>query len=168
MTKNLAWAVVVITAALLQSNWLGRLSVLGAVPDFSVLLVVYFALTEGEERAMWTGVLGGLFQDVAGSSILGHHILCLVTIGYVIGRLSSRLLTFHPAVKAGLVFGAALVNGALYVIIDYVQKPDPNAVNLLLTRVVPVAFYTAIVTPLAFWLLDRIAERFLGTQGGAA
>ena len=167
MTKNLVWAVVVIMAALLQSNWLGRLSVLGAVPDFSVLLVVYFALTEGEERAMWTGVLGGLFQDVAGSAILGHHVLCLVTIGYVIGRLSSRLLTFHPAVKACLVFGAALVNGALYVIIDYVQKPDPSAVNFLITRVVPVSFYTAIVTPLAFWLLDRIAERIPGSQGGA-
>lgn len=153
MKTNLLWAAIIITAALLQTTWLDEISIGGARPDLMAIVVVYFALVRGSERAMATGVLGGLFQDMASDYVLGHHVLALVTVGYVVGRVSRRLVTDHPGVKAGLVFCASLVNGTLVTLVLFVQNPDTAAVSTIISRTVPTAFYTALVTPLVFLLL---------------
>ena len=157
----------VVTAALMQTTWLDAIRVAGVKPNLTLLLVVYFAVNEGEERAMFTGVLGGIFQDVASRMTLGHHILCLVLIGYTVGRLTTRLITDHPAVTAGLVFLAGLINGLLYTAILYVQEPGLPAVRTIAAIVVPGAFYTALVTPFVFFLLDRPFRRNGAVTGGA-
>ena len=154
MTKHIIWALLVIAAALIQTTWLEAIRIAGVLPDLAVLLVVYFAILEGEERAMYTGLLAGLFYDVIRHATLGHHILCLVVAGYTIGRIATRLITEHPAVKAGLVFAAAFINGLLYTAIEYVQTPQIGAINTITAHVAPTAFYTAAVTPLVFHALD--------------
>jgi len=155
MRRNLLWAVIVITAALIQTTWLDTIRIQGVLPDLTLLLVVYFALLEGEERAMFTGVLGGLYQDVAGNALLGHHILAYVVVGYLAGRLTRRLITEHPAVKVGVVLGASILCGILFTGVQYVQTPEMRALHTILATVVPEAFYTALVTPLVFFILSR-------------
>ena len=168
MRKNIMWAVIVVTAALIQTTtWPDAIRIAGVVPDLTLLLVVYFAVNEGEERAMFTGVLAGVFQDVASKATLGHHVLCLVLIGYAVGRLTTRLITEHPAIKAGLVFAAGLVNGIVYTAILYVQEPGLTAVRTIATKVIPTAFYTALVTPLVFLLLSKCFRRDNTATGGA-
>ena len=154
--KYVLWAVVVIGAALIQTTWPDAVKLQGVLPDLTLLLVVYFAIADGEERAMFTGVLGGMYQDVAGNAVLGHHILCNVVVGFSVGRLATRLVTEHPAVKVGLVVCASLVHGILYTAILYVQEPDVGALHTLVTSVVPGAFYTALMTPIVFLVLTRL------------
>jgi rod shape-determining protein MreD len=159
--RHSVWAAVVILAALIEATWLGVMRFQGVLPDLILLLVVFFGITEGEERAMFTGVMGGLFQDVASNSALGHHVLCLVVVGFVAGRMSHRLVTDHPAVQAATVFAAGLIHGLLFTTIAYIQNPQIGAINLMMTSVVPKAFYTALVTPLVFLAVNgsfRIAR----------
>jgi rod shape-determining protein MreD len=153
--RNALWAVIVVAAALIQTTWLDAIRLQNVLPDLTLLLVVYFAAYEGEERAMFTGVLGGLYQDVAGNVILGHHILCHVVVGYIAGRMAQRLITDHPAVKAGIVLCAGTVHGVLYTFIQYVQTPEMSAFHTVLSTVLPTAFYTAIVTPIVFFIMAR-------------
>ena len=155
MKKNVRWALAVIAAALIQTTLLDTIKIQGVLPDLTLLLVVYFAIADGEERAMFTGVLGGMYQDVAGNAALGHHILCNVLIGYALGRIATRLITEHPAVRVGLVFAATLVHGILYTAILYIQQPDIGAIHSVATSVIPGAFYTALVTPIVFLALAR-------------
>jgi rod shape-determining protein MreD len=155
MRRNILWVLMVITAALIQTTWLDTIRVQGVLPDLTLLLLVYFALLEGEERAMFTGVLGGLYQDVAGNTLLGHHILAYVAVGYLAGRLTQRLITEHPAVKVGVVLCASVLYGILFTGVQYVQTPDMPALHRILATVVPEAFYTALVTPVVFFLLSR-------------
>jgi len=153
--RTIMWAALAIAAAVVETTWLDALRIGGGVPNITLLLVVYFAITEGEERAMYTGVLGGIFQDVAGDARLGHHVLCHAIVGFVIGRLSARLVTDHPAVKAGLVFCASLIHGILFTVIQYVQDPGATRVmNSVIAVVLPSAFYTGIVAPVVFFMLD--------------
>jgi cell shape-determining protein MreD len=100
MNRRVGWLIVVILAALLQTTWPEALKLQDVLPDFILLLTVFFALNYGEEIAMYTGVIGGLYQDTASNKILGHHVICLIIVGYVVGRLSNRLITDHPAIKA--------------------------------------------------------------------
>jgi len=167
--RNLFWAVAVTAAALVETTWLKSISVMDVTPNLTLLMVIYFAIAEGEERAMFTGVLGGVFQDVARATVLGHHVLCLVIVGYASGRIATRLVTEHPAVKAGLVFCASVIAGLLQILIQYVQDPDLAAMHNIIVRVVPGAFYTALFTPVLFFLLDRsFRHRNLAMNGGAS
>lgn len=166
MIRNALWLLTVVAAALLQTTWPDVLKVEGVLPDLGLVLVVYFAIAEGEERAMFTGVIGGIYQDVASNTVLGHHVLCLVVIGFIAGRLSTRLITEHPAIKAALVFCAGLGHGVLFTMIQYVQKPDIGVLYLIATSVIPGAFYSALAAPFVFIVLRLLFHRKELRQGG--
>jgi rod shape-determining protein MreD len=159
LVRGILWLILVLAAALFQATWPDSLKVQGVVPDLVLLLVVFFALTDGEERAMLTGALGGIYQDAVTNSVLGHHVLCLVLVGYFVGRISNRLVTEHPAIKGGLVFISGVAEGILYVMVMYLQNPSVRATTMIVASVVPAAFYTALITPLVFPLLTRVFQR---------
>jgi len=157
--RNLWWFAWAVLFALFQTNWPELLRLEGVLPDLVLVMVVFFAIHEGEERAMFTGVIGGLYQDIAVGSVLGHHVLCYVLVGFLAGRLSTRLVTEHAAVKAGLVFAGALMQGALFTLIQYAQQPVLGLLYPLGAVAVPSAFYTTLVTPVVLMLLDAVWGR---------
>jgi rod shape-determining protein MreD len=165
---NVYWAILVVVTVLVEATWLGLIRVQGVMPDLVLLLVVYFGINRGEERAMTTGLVGGVLQDVAGDTGLGHHVLCLVIIGFLVGQISHRLITDNPAVKTGVVFCASIIHAIIYVMVDYVQTPDIDALNMLAVSHVPRAFYTALATPLVFYILNRIHWLANVSRGGAS
>jgi rod shape-determining protein MreD len=154
MRTNLIWAAAVISMALLEAQWPYVLRIQGVVPQLVLILVVFFAIVDGEERAMFTGLLGGVFQEVATDDALGHRVICLVVVGYVTGAIARRLITENPAVKASAVLVASVAHGILYLAIDYVQRPGVSNVSGQLVALLPQAFYTALVTPVLFMLLS--------------
>ncbi|NUM52352.1 MAG: rod shape-determining protein MreD [Candidatus Hydrogenedentes bacterium] len=157
--KNAIWLFAVVLAAMLETTWIERIRLLDVVPNLTLLMVVFFAIIEGEERAMFTGAIGGIFQDVASNAALGHHIFCNVIVGYAAARVASRMITEHPAAKAALVFSATIVFGLLFVGVTYVQDPATAAFRNIVERVVPESFYTALFTPVMFFLLDRVFRK---------
>ena len=158
MAKHMIWFGVIIATALLQTMWPDFLKIQGALPDLVLIAVVYFAVAEGDERAMFTGLVGGVYLDVASAEILGHHVLGLVIAGFMASRVSTRLITEHPAVKAGLVLFAAAFHGILFTAILYVQKPDIGFTSHILTSVIPDAFYTALLAPVLFFVFALIFQ----------
>jgi len=159
LLRHIAWLISVVFFALVQTNWPDTLKAQSVVPDLVLIMVVYYAIAEGEERAMFTGLIGGLYQDVAMHTVLGHHVLCHVLVGYIAGRVATRLVTEHAAVKAGLVLLASLGQGLLFVFIQYVQQPQRGMMYPLLSAAVPCAFYTAVFAPLLFLALDAVMGR---------
>lgn len=155
-TRHLVWLGSVIFFALVQTNWPDMLKFQEVLPDLVLVMVVYFAIAEGEERAMFTGLIGGLYQDAAVDTVMGHHVLCNVVAGYVVGRIAMRLVTGHAAVKAGLVLFASLFQGVLFTLIQYVMQPQRGILYPLATAAAPTAFYTALVAPLLFIALDAV------------
>ncbi|HRK33760.1 MAG TPA: rod shape-determining protein MreD [Candidatus Hydrogenedentes bacterium] len=157
--RNVLWFITVVVAALVQTTWVEQIAVSRVVPDLTLLTVVYFAMAIGEERAMYTGVLGGVILDIASNETIGHFVLCYVIVGYTVARISARMMTEHPAAKAILVFCAAIAFGLLWVAVAYVQDPSVAALNNIVARVVPGAFYTALFTPVLFFAMDRLFKR---------
>ena len=165
MRKNILWLAVTVAAALIQMTWLSALQIQGVKPDLVLLLVVFFAITDGEERAMFTGLLGGLYQDVSANMVLGHHIACNVLVGYLAARIAHRLITEHPAVKAGLVLCASLIQGLVFTAVLYVQNPDLEAFALVLNNVIPRMFYTGLITPIVYFVMSRMFRQPNSIQG---
>jgi len=165
--RNVVWLVSVVVMSFVQTMWPDVATVQKDVkPDLVLLLVVYFALVDGEERAMLTGLIGGLYQDVASDAVLGHHVLCHVVVGYVVGRLSTRLITDHPAIRAGIVLLAGVAHGLLYTSIAYVQRPDIPVLTNIAVGVIPAAFFTAVLTPVVYFILSWMLRRPDTLSGG--
>ncbi len=154
--SNFVWLFIIIVAVLFEATWLQALSIQQVIPDIVLMLTVYFSITEGAERGMYTGFVGGIFQDVAANTGVGHHALCLVLIAYVIGRMATRLITNNPYVKTMTVLLASIVQGILYLMIEYVQKVDLESMYTMSYAIMPRAFYTACVTPIIFYVLLRV------------
>lgn len=166
MRRTILWIVAILVASFLQTTWLDLLRVEGVLPDLVLIVVVYFAASDGPEKGMFTGVIGGAMQDVASDAVLGHHVLCNVVVGYAAGQVAARLVTEHAAVKAGLVFCGSLLQGLLFVLVRYIQQPRLNPARAFLGGTVPEAFYTALITPLVFFALDRLFHRETSLFGG--
>jgi len=154
--NHIIWIIIVLILSVLQTGWPDILRVQGVTPDLGLIMVIYFALFYGEERAMFTGLFAGIYQDIASNTALGHHILCLVITGFICGKLSGRLISEHPAIKSALVFGGAILHGILFNIIVYFQDPYTNLIYVIFINTVPSAFYSALMTPFVFWLLQQI------------
>jgi len=157
--KNAVWLFLVVLAATLETTWIEHIRMYDVVPNLTLLMVVFFAIVDGEERAMLTGAIGGVFQDVASNAVLGHNVLSNVVVAYATARIAARLITEHPAAKVALAFGASIAAGVVYVGVAYVQDPTIAAFHGIVARVVPSAFYTALFTPLMFFPLDRVFKR---------
>ncbi len=168
MRANIYWAILVIFTALIEATWLGLIQIGDVLPNMVLLITVYFGITYGEERAMFTGALGGIIQDVAADTALGHHALALIIVGYTVGRLSERLVTESPAVKAMMVLAACLVHGFIYITVDYVQNPGMNAVDAVLVSMIPRTFYTILVTPVVFYALFKVLPHSLSNTRSVA
>ena len=54
MLRNIAWVVVVVCAALIQTTWPDFLKIQGVTPELVLMLVVYFAIASGEEQSIRT------------------------------------------------------------------------------------------------------------------
>lgn len=165
MKKNLPWIMIIIAAALVETTMLPAISIQRVVPDLILILVVYFSIAEGSERGMFTGLIGGILQDVSANTGVGHHALCLIIVGYVTGRMASRLITDNPYVKVITVLGASVIHGFIYLSIEYIQKVDADAVLTMSYSIMPQAFYTAIFTPPVFIIVSRIRPIPIQTQG---
>ncbi len=154
--NHIIWIIIIFILSVLQTSWPDILRVQGVIPDLGLIMVIYFALFYGEERAMFTGVFAGIYQDIASNTTLGHHVLCLVITGFIFGKLSGRLISEHPAIKSALVFAGALLHGILFNLIVYLQDPYTNLFYVIFINTVPSAFYSALMTPIIFWLLQQI------------
>ncbi|MCX8064660.1 MAG: rod shape-determining protein MreD [Candidatus Hydrogenedentes bacterium] len=140
----------------LQISWPEILKIGNASPNLPLIGIIYIALTYGEERAMVASILAGLYLDVASNTTLGFHILCFVVPAFAFGKISARLISLHPAVKATLIFFASLLYGVIFNTVSYLQDPFTNFFYTLIADTIPQSFYTAILTPIAFWVISSI------------
>lgn len=154
--KNVLWILLLLITAAVQATWFEGLQFRGVLPNLVLILVVYFSLSDGEERGMATALVGGLFQDVAAATSLGHHVLCYVIVAYTVGTIAHRLIIDHPAVKAAAVLISAVAYGLLFTIVAYIQDPARGIIDPIMRTVVPAAFYTAVITPFVFIALDTM------------
>jgi rod shape-determining protein MreD len=76
--RYLLWPAAIFLVFLLQ----GRTSLLGVIPNLTVLLVYYAGIRYGENRGLMAGVLIGYLEDSLSYSIIGPNLLSKAVIGY--------------------------------------------------------------------------------------
>ncbi|TFG59435.1 MAG: rod shape-determining protein MreD [Spirochaetales bacterium] len=104
---------ILIGCTILQTTLLRKLSILGATPDLSLILLVFFANTLGSMRAQVTGFLGGIVEDVLSLSPLGFHTLIKTITGYLFGITKGKIFIDPIIIPIVLVLVASFLKAVL-------------------------------------------------------
>ncbi len=145
-----------IFAAILQLSFFGKLSVLGASPDFAVLVVLSLALLGGSLTGAVAGFSIGLLIDCLLLQTTGASALTLLMVGYVAGRYRENVgLPTRGATAllgGGMTLLAALFFGFLQVMIGVESAVSPLIVrDIIVVSAMGMAFAVPV-----FWLVRRV------------
>ena len=157
-----------ITAAILvgnmifQSTLLPFLQVFGIKPDTLMVLVCCFGLLGGSYYGLFTGLAGGLLQDILYGGSIGVAAFQYMIIGYLMGLLYERIIPGKVLIPALSVFCGSVVRGLFMMAYLYFSRLQIS-VNVGLSLVVlPEALYSALFMPLIFFLMSLLfRQRFM-------
>lgn len=89
----------------LQTTVFARLSLFGAMPDLTLILVVCFALLEGTYGGILAAFIGGLLTDIFSVHVLGVQLLSKLLLAYLIGLTEEKIFKENPMVSVvGIIF----------------------------------------------------------------
>ena len=131
------YAVLLVAATLLQTLIAPNLRILGANPDFMLIVVASIGLLRGSEAGALVGFAGGVLVAVALFEPLGITAFVLVIVGYFSGRYAETADLSSGFAPLVAVFAGSLLAGSLSLIAQF-----------LLGRQVPLDFvFTRVIVP---------------------
>ncbi len=158
MRRSLAWTAVIVTALLLQSTVFAQVELGGAKPELMYLITVVLAMLEGPATGAIGGFAAGMGQDFLLNQPKGISALALTLVGYVVGMVRQYIVTPSPALPVVLV-GAATAGGILFHgLVTFLLGQLGSGLGFLLRTAVLSALYNAVLTPIFYPILRRVAE----------
>ena len=158
MRRTISWTAVVLTALLLQSTLLAQIKLGGAKPDLVFLVTIVLAFLEGPSSGSLAGFVGGMAEDFLLNQPKGITALTLTLVGYSVGMLRHYITSPSPVLPVGLV-GSATVAGVLfYGMVSFLLGQLDVGFGYLVRIALLTGLYNAVLTPLLFPLVRRVAE----------
>jgi rod shape-determining protein MreD len=164
MRRVISWTAVILTALLLQSTAFSQVELGGAKPELVYLATVVLALLEGPSSGALAGFVGGMAQDFLLNQPKGITALTLTLLGYAVGMIRQYIATPSPLVPVLLV-GTATLCGVLFhgVVMFLLNQLDVGGFYLLRVAILS-GVYNAVLTPLLFPVIRRVAEASRATR----
>lgn len=160
MTRHvIVVGLVLVTALLLQSTLFGQLSLLGVRPELVYLVTILFALIEGPYEGALVGFAGGLFQDFLLNEPKGITALTLTVLGYTVGLSRQFVASPSPLLPTVAVAVGTAAGLAFHTIVSFLLGRFEQPFGYAAKVIVLAGLYGAILTPIVFPAIRRLAER---------
>ena len=161
-------ALVLVTAALLQTALFPFLPLAGFRPDLLVLVTVAFALRDGPGTGLRVGFAAGLLADLLlYESAVGLSALVMLGIGYAVGAVRPYLAAESVSAPVILAFVAGVLGTGGYGVLAGLLGQDRYTLDLVLRASLFVGVYDALLAPIVVGFVTRLTRRF-PAQGAAA
>lgn len=157
--RILAYAVLVVLTAVFQTAFFPHLG-FGVKPDLLLIIVLSFSLVGGTRSGTTAGIFIGLVQDLLSGGFIGLNALTKSLVGFLVGVVEKNI--FHDAllVPALAVFGGTIVNEVVYLLIVHSFDQRFAIFPPLFARLLPLAFFNALLAPLFYFVVWRIENHF--------
>ena len=136
-------------ATLLQTTVAPNIRILGANPDFALIIVVCVALLRGSEAGAIFGFLTGTLVSIALMEPFGLSAFVFVLVGFLVGRYAETADLSAGVAPLVSVFAATFIAGVLLAMAQF-----------LLARQVPLGFFLARVLVPSLILNTLLAAPF--------
>ncbi|SCG83735.1 rod shape-determining protein MreD [Proteiniborus sp. DW1] len=91
MVKYFIIGILVLLNFILESTILQHVSILGVVPNTSLIIIVCISILSGKKTGSILGLILGFLQDMLFYDVIGVHALIYFIIGYVIGLTEKKV-----------------------------------------------------------------------------
>ena len=158
MRRTISFVVIILIALLLQTTVFADIRLLGAQPELMYLITIVFAMLEGPSSGAIAGFAGGMAQDFLLNQPKGVTALALTLLGYAIGLLRTYIVSPSPIVPVFLVAGGTFAGVVFYGVVSFLLGLLDSSWWYLLRVAALSGLYNAILTPLLYPLIRRVAE----------
>ena len=158
MRRALLWSAIVITALVLQSTVFAKVTLAGAKPELVYMVTIILAFLEGPSSGAVAGFAGGMAEDFLLNQPKGITALTLTVVGYTVGSLRQYLVTPSPLLPVALVGGATTCGLLFYGLVSFLLGQLDYGAEYLFKIALLSGLYNAILTPLVFPIVRRVAE----------
>jgi rod shape-determining protein MreD len=158
LRRVIAVAAVVITALLLQSTVFAELRLVGVRPELLYMVTILIAFLEGPNEGAVVGFTAGLAQDFMLNQPKGITALTLTLLGYTIGMIRQFIVSPSPLLPTFLVAIGTATGVAFYEVVSFLLGNFRSPFSFAAKVVLLTAAYNAVLTPIVFPILRRLAE----------
>lgn len=152
-------AALVTGAVVLQSTLADKLSFQGVKPDLVLLVAITLGLLRGPGAGAGYGAAAGFLQDLLVGRYLGLHALTHGLVGGVGGAFERHVFKENPLVPLIACLTASVLHGLLtYGLLVLLGPPWPFS-QAWGEVIWPAALYNALLGPLVYWSLLKVATR---------
>lgn len=159
--KTLAYLILTILTAALETSVLSNWRILGATPELLPFVAAAAAVYEGPMAAVWSGFFVGLLMDGLGAKSLWWYTVSMTGMSALIAAISPHL--FRPRWTTAVLWGALMQLISeffrFFVVFYLFSRADLSAVVtvLLPQLLISVLLSPLIIAPLA--ALHRVCQR---------
>ena len=154
MRRYILPIVLLFLAGALQGNLPSWLVIKGARPDFLLVVLIAFSLTQDPLTGAVLGFFAGLIHGSIVGNSLGSFIVSRTIIGFAAGSVTIRLFSENPVVPVLAAGALTFVGEALFLL----ANPAPNLLasfNIIVFK----SLYNSFFTLIAYWLLRWMEVR---------
>ncbi len=159
MTKTLSIILIFLTV-LLQTTLLDFFVIKGIKPEFTIILIVYYALFQGTKSSIVVGGILGLLQDILSGGLLGLNLITKSLTGYIFGLISNKMVVLNPFNQSFIAFTATLVDGILAFFIIKVAPISAPGAKIFFNMLLPQAGYNSLICIMLIPLLSKLSKRY--------
>ncbi len=167
MIRPVVYVLVVVVAGLVQSAWLARIPVWGAVIDPLLPLVVAIGIFRGAEEGAVVGVAAGLLQDLLSGAAIGVHGLSKLVVGFVAGLFEQSIYAEDPFLPAVATCVATLLGELVLLGVLVVTALAPLSWPLTLQTVLAQAVLNSAIAPVVFRGVRAIERQIQKQEQGS-
>jgi len=134
----------IVLALLVQSTFGTRMEIMGARPDFALLVLMLLASRGNTVTSIMYGFIIGFLQDVYSPEFLGANAFAMSLMGFILGEFRERLAVENTGVKFVSTFVAILVHDTVYLSL-YSRFEFSVTWTLFVRMSLACALYTAVL-----------------------
>jgi rod shape-determining protein MreD len=156
--RVLTWSVVLLTALVLQSTLFAQITLGGTKPDLVYLVTIVLAFLEGPSSGAVAGFFGGMAEDFLLNLPKGITALTLTLLGYAVGTIRQFVVSPSPVLPVLVVGGGTTVGILFNQVVAFLLGQLHVGAGEVVRVAILAGVYNAILTPLLFPVIRRVAE----------
>lgn len=156
--KALIYGGLLALAGLVQTAWLSRIEISGAILDPLLPIAVAVGILRGATSGAVVGLAGGLLQDLLSGGPLGVNGLTKLVVGFASGLFERSIYIENPLLPAVATFAGTLLSEILLVVVGQVTGLGRETAGAL-PRALMQAVLNSLAAPFLFRGVRRIEVR---------
>lgn len=158
MSRALIYGGLLAAAGLVQTAWLARIEISGAILDPLLPIAVAVGILRGATSGAVVGLAGGLLQDLLSGGPLGVNGLTKLVVGFASGLFERSIYIENPLLPAVATFAGTLLSEILLVVVGQVTGLGRETAGAL-PRALMQAVLNSLAAPFLFRGVRRIEVR---------